>query len=44
MAIWLRSPLIGLRVNATPLVRGITICWIPTLMAAESSAYAICRR
>ena len=32
-----RSPLRGLRVNATPEVRGITICWMPTLIAAPSS-------
>ena len=34
MAICDRSPLVGLRVNATPAARGVTICCTPTLIAA----------
>ena len=37
MATWERSPFSGLSVKATPDVRGITICWTPTLIAAPSS-------
>ena len=37
IATWERSPFSGLSVKATPDVRGITICWTPTLIAAPSS-------
>ena len=39
MAICDRSPFSGLRVNATPAARGLTICCTPTLIAAPCCRY-----